>query len=186
MHSPSITFITGNPKKAEYLEKYLGFPVLHKKLDLDELQSLDLKEVVEHKVRQAYAKIGTPVLVEDVALEFVALGRLPGTFIKFFITEIPYESICRLLDNRDRRAIARCGYGYYDGVHFEYFSGMMSGTISDHPGKENGFGWDRIFIPKGYTTIRSELSEEEYKKVYLQIKPLEKVREYFEQLQMEE
>lgn len=174
-----ITFITGNPKKAEYLEKYLGFPVLHKKLDLDELQSLDLREVVEHKVRQAYTKIWTPVLVEDVSLEFKALGRLPGTFIKFFITEIPYENICRLLDNRDRRAIARCGYGYYDGDHFEYFSGMLHWTISEHPGKENGFGWDRIFIPEWYAAIRSELGEEDYKKVYLQIKPLEKVREFF-------
>jgi len=38
----SITFITGNPKKAEYLEKYLGFPIMHEKIDLDELQSLSL------------------------------------------------------------------------------------------------------------------------------------------------
>jgi inosine/xanthosine triphosphate pyrophosphatase family protein len=54
----------------------------------------------------------------------------------------------------------------------------MHGTISEHPGKDNGFGWDRIFIPEGYTTIRSELSEEDYKKVYLKIKPIEKLREY--------
>lgn len=53
----SITFITGNPKKADYLEKYLGFPIEHTKLDLDEIQSLDLYEVVEHKVKQAYEKI---------------------------------------------------------------------------------------------------------------------------------
>lgn len=72
-----ITFITGNAKKAEYLEKYLGFPVAHEKLDLDEIQSLDLREIVEHKAKQAYEKIGSPVLVEDVSLEFTALGRLP-------------------------------------------------------------------------------------------------------------
>lgn len=91
---PKITFITGNPKKAEYLEKYLGFPIEHIKLDLDELQSLDLYEIVEHKVRQAYAKIGKPVLVEDASLEFSAFGRLPGTFIKFFLEEMSEETIC--------------------------------------------------------------------------------------------
>lgn len=32
----SITFITGNQKKADYLEKYLGFPIEHVRLDLDE------------------------------------------------------------------------------------------------------------------------------------------------------
>jgi hypothetical protein len=53
----SIVFITGNQKKADYLAKYLGFPIEHIKVDLDELQSLDLREIVEHKVKQAYAKI---------------------------------------------------------------------------------------------------------------------------------
>ena len=75
MHS--ITFITGNQKKADYLAKYLGLEVLHEKVDLDELQSLDLREIVEHKVRQAYKKVGKPVIVEDVSLTFTALGRLP-------------------------------------------------------------------------------------------------------------
>jgi inosine/xanthosine triphosphate pyrophosphatase family protein len=73
----SITFITGNQKKADYLAQYLGIEVQHEKLDLDEIQSLDLREVVEHKVRQAYEMVKKPVLVEDTSLTFVALGKLP-------------------------------------------------------------------------------------------------------------
>lgn len=129
----SITFITGNQKKADYLAKYLGLEVLHEKVDLDELQSLDLREIVEHKVRQAYEKVGSPVIVEDASLEFSALGRLPGTFIRFFVDEMPLEKICSLLDGNDRSAIARCGYGYYDGTRFEYFEGKLDGKIADHP-----------------------------------------------------
>ncbi len=51
-----LTFITGNQNKADYLSRYLGFPVEHIKIDLDEIQSLNLNEIVEHKVRQAYEK----------------------------------------------------------------------------------------------------------------------------------
>ena len=72
MQDKNITFITGNQDKADYLAKYLGLPVKHIKLDLDEIQSLDLSSIVEHKVRQAYDKIKTPVIVEDVSLEFTA------------------------------------------------------------------------------------------------------------------
>ena len=84
----SITFITGNQKKADYLARYLGFPIEHIKLDLEEIQSMELQEIVEHKVKQAYEKIKKPVIVEDASLEFTALGKLPGPFIKFFIEEM--------------------------------------------------------------------------------------------------
>lgn len=48
----AITFITGNQSRADYPAKYLGFPLEHHKIELDELQSLDLRTVVEYKVRQ--------------------------------------------------------------------------------------------------------------------------------------
>jgi non-canonical purine NTP pyrophosphatase (RdgB/HAM1 family) len=175
----SITFITGNQEKADYLAKYLGFPIEHIKLDLDELQSLDLREIVEHKVKQAYAKIWKPVLVDDVSLEFVVLGRLPGTFIRFFLEEMTdYQNICDLLRWKDRSAIARCGYGYYDGDRFEYFEGSMKGTISESPSGDGGFGWDRFFVPEWYTITRAEMDEADDAKTYMQIKPFAKVREF--------
>ena len=55
------------------MEKYLDFEVQHKKIDLDEIQSMSLEEIVEHKVKQAYDVVKGPVLVEDVALEFEGL-----------------------------------------------------------------------------------------------------------------
>ena len=58
-----LTFITGNQNKADFLAKHLGVPVAHHKLDLDEIQSLDPRVVVEHKVRQAYEVLNKPVLV---------------------------------------------------------------------------------------------------------------------------
>ena len=172
------TFITGNQNKADYLARYLGFPVKHKKIDLDEIQSLDLKEIVEHKVRQAYDKIKTPVIVEDVSLEFAALGQLPGPFIRFFVDTVPFETICGMLNGMSRKATARCVFGYYDGDTLELFEGHLDGEIATSPAGNNGYGWDKLFIPEGYSVTRAELSEEDDKKTYLQIKPFAQLKEY--------
>lgn len=176
----NIIFITGNQKKADYLAKYLGFPVEHIKLDLDEIQSLDLKEIVEHKVRQAYEKIKKPVIVEDVSLEFAALGKLPGTFIKFFVDEVPFETICSMIDGKTRKATARCVFGYFNGQDLKLFEGGLDGEIATAPSGKNGYGWDKIFIPQGYTVTRASLEEKDDQKTYLQIKPFEKLKEFLE------
>jgi inosine triphosphate pyrophosphatase len=176
----NVTFITGNQAKADYLAKYLGFAIKHQKVDQDEIQSLNLRTVVERKARQAYELVGGPVLVEDVALEFEALGRLPGTFIKFYVEEVPFEITCRTLDGLDRSATARCVFGYFDGSRLEFFEGSARGTIADHPRGENGYGWDKLFIPEGYEQTRAEMNEEDDRKTYLKIKPLDSVRAFLE------
>lgn len=177
-----ITFITGNQSKADYLARYIGFPLRHKKVDLDEIQSLDIRDIVDHKVRQAYDAVKSPVLVEDVALEFSALGRFPGTFIKFLVDEVPLETVCRMLDGLDRSAVGRCVFGYFDGVEVRFFEGMLNGTIAEHPAGENGFGWDKIFIPEGYTVTRAELEDEDYQKLYTIIKPIAELKRFLESL----
>ena len=173
-----IIFITGNQSKADYLAKYLGFPVKHQKLDLDEIQSLNLKKIVEHKVRQAYQTIQNPVIVEDVSLEFAALGGLPGPFIKFFTDEVPFETICSMVNGKTRKATARCVFGYYDGKDLKLFESKLDGEIAEAPSGENGFGWDKIFIPDGYKITRASLSEEDDRKTYLQIKPFAELKQF--------
>lgn len=175
-----ITFVTGNQSKADYLAKFLGYPVKHAKIELDEIQSLDLHKVVERKVREAYGEIQGPVLVEDVSLEFEALGRLPGAFIKFYVDEIPLETICRTLDGLSRSATARCVFGYYDGRELKFFEGKLNGSIAEQPDGDNGFGWDRIFIPDGYEVTRAALNQTDDRSTYLQIKPFEQLKTYLE------
>ncbi len=181
MSHPTITFITGNQNKADYLARYLGFPVQHEKIDLDEIQSLDLKEIVEHKVRQAYEKVNSPVIVEDVSLEFIALGRLPGPFIKFFVEEVPFKTICSMLDGKTRKAVARCVFGYYDGTTLKLFEGWLEGEIAESPRGERGYGWDKIFIPEGYGMTRAELGEEDDQRTYMQIKPFAQLKDFLKQ-----
>lgn len=173
-----VTYITGNQHKARLLAEHLGVPIKHHSVDLDEIQSLDLKTVVEHKVRQAFLEINSPVLVEDTSLEFHAFGRLPGCFIRFFLEEMPLETICRMLDGMDRTATGRVMFGYFDGTNTKFFESSLRGTIADHPSGDGGFGWDKIFIPEGSTVTRACLDEAAYNMSYMQLKPVKAVHEF--------
>lgn len=177
-----ITFVTSNIHKVTYLEKYLGYPLKHVNLNLDEIQSLDVQKIIEHKVRQAYEKINKPVLVEDGSLEFVALGRLPGPFIRFFVEEVSMEMLCSLLNGKTRKAVARTTFGYFDGITVRFFEGMMEGEIALAPARENGWHWDKIFVPVGYTTTRAQFDDADYEKTSMQLRPLAEIKKFLESL----
>ena len=182
----NVTFITGNQHKADTLARVLGLPLTHRAVDLMEIQSTSLEEIVEHKVRQAYVVAKCPVLVEDVALEFAALGGLPGPFIKFFV-EAPngLENLCRMLDGfDDRSAVAACVFGYYDGEQIKLFRAELGGVIAKHPVGNGGFGWDKIFCPDDYGgRTRAELYTDEYVATYPTIKPIDAVRQFLTTLE---
>ena len=179
-----VTFITGNQSKADYFSKLMGLDVAHRKIELDEIQSLDLEEIVAHKVRQAYEIVQAPVIVEDVSLEFTALGKLPGPFIKFFIESSGVEACCRLLDGfSDRSATIRCTFGYFDGTEQHSFTSSLQGTISHSPRGINGYGFDQIFICEGYDITRAEMTPEANEQTYRDLmKPFAQVREFLTSL----
>lgn len=177
-------FITGNQAKADYLSRQLGIELGHRKVDLDEVQSTDLHEIVAHKLVQAYRICQRPVLAEDVSLEFNALGGLPGPFIKWFVEYAGDEACCRMLDGfEDRSAVIRCTFGYYDGEDIKYFDSELPGSISTEPRGENGFGFDRFFINEGLEITRAEMSQAENERTYAeQMKPFGKVKDFIKSL----
>ena len=177
-----ITFITGNPGKAEQLSRFLSYPIAHQKLDLLELQSLDPVEVVKYKVMEAYNLIQSPVLVEDTALIFCALGKLPGTLIKWFLTELGKEGLCKILNSfTDRTAIAQVHFCLYDGKELQLFEGKVKGTIASEPRGDNDFGWGPIFIPEGCTKTWGEMSIEEQNATAMRRIALGKLDAYLKQ-----
>jgi non-canonical purine NTP pyrophosphatase (RdgB/HAM1 family) len=162
MNLSFLNFITSNPSKAEQLSYHLDFPVTHQKIDLHEIQSLDLKEIVLQKAKDAYKQVQAPVLVEDTSLIFHDLGLLPGTLIKWFLQELKNDGLCKLLDAyTNRSATAQVMFALYDGETAHFFEGGAKGTIADSPRGETGFGWDPIFIPEGYKKTWGEMTPEE-------------------------
>jgi non-canonical purine NTP pyrophosphatase (RdgB/HAM1 family) len=175
----ALTFVTANPGKAKQVSQYLDFPVVQKEIDLIEIQSLDGAEVIEHKAREAYRQVLSPVLVEDASLQFLALGRLPGPLIRWFLAELDIDGLCKLLNGyADRSAIASVQFGLYDGQTFHIFSGERAGSIAPTPRGSNGFGWDSIFIPTGHDKTWAEMSDTEMRETAMRTIALEKLDAY--------
>lgn len=178
------TFITGNQNKANYLAQTLGMAIEHKKLDLDEIQSTSLREIVEHKAEQAYRLINKPVIVEDNSLEFAALDGLPGPFIKFFVEQSGTEKLCRLLDGfSDRSATAKVGIGHFDGQEFTYFESSIAGKIATNPRGAGGFGWDAVFeTDDNLGQTNAELNKKEYAAYYEKLRSVNKLRDFLKKV----
>ena len=157
-----LTFISGNTHKVRECERILGAAVAHEALSLDEIQSIDSLPVVEHKARLAYAALSRPVLVEDTGLAFAAWNGLPGALIKWFLSSIGIEGLCRLMraeTNREARATTLLGY--CDGESVQTFAGTVLGSIPDRPRGTRGFGWDAIFQPEASVLTFAEMNAAE-------------------------
>lgn len=78
---PQITFVTGNKKKLEEVQRMLvtsgkiPFSITNRKIDLPELQG-DPRDIAVEKCKLAAAEVKGPVMTEDTSLCFNALNGL--------------------------------------------------------------------------------------------------------------
>lgn len=177
----NVVFITGNQHKADYLAKWLGLPVAHQKVELDEIQSLNLREIAEHKARQAFAVVGKPVLVEDVALTFDAMGQLPGPLIKWFLQELDVTGLAQLAAGLPSQAAsASIVYALFDGRDMQFFEATVPGTIAAEARGTNGFGWGAVFIPEGNSKTYAEMTDNEARPFNMRAQAIDKLRAFLQ------
>jgi non-canonical purine NTP pyrophosphatase (RdgB/HAM1 family) len=158
---PVPVFVTGRAEKALEAER-LGFLLQRADLDLAEPQALDPEQVVESKAREAHARLGHPVIVEDSGLAVHAWGGFPGALIKWLEKSAGLEAIARMLDAfPDRSATAICVVAHFDGKHLVTGRGEVAGSIAASPRGGGGFGWDSLFLPAGSDRTFAEMTGEE-------------------------
>ena len=184
MKNQPITFITGNENKAKYVQKWIEWPLEHQKLNLQEIQSLELSEVVEDKVRRAYETIRSPVLVEDVSLVFAAYHyRLPGPFIKWYLEVFSPAELCGLLDKSNtRQAKAEVEFAYFDGSNLLIARGERLGVIVERPQGKSVFGFNPIFQPEGWDKTWGEMDLEEEEQCSMRRPALAELRQKLAQM----
>lgn len=143
-----IIFVTSNKNKLTEAAAFLGTPVTGAHVEVHELQSMDLRVIIEHKTKEAFKTLGKPCITEDGGLFVDALRGFPGPFVKWWDQTIGYTKLAALL-GRNRKAIFQTAFGYYDGKHFKLFVGTLRGTFTRKPRGTHGWGFDSWFIPKG-------------------------------------
>lgn len=157
-----ITFVTGNEFKAKETEEILEFDLEVSKIDLDEIQELDLEKVALHKLTQAYEILKKPVMIDDVSFEVHAWNGFPGPLIKWMLKagDGPGLLLKLLEGEKDRSATAKLAIGFHDGTMPRIFFGESKGEVAHEIRGNNGFGWDRVFVPDGQTQTFAEMPSE--------------------------
>lgn len=172
-----LLFVTGNEHKFREFVSVLGHDLHQHPINLLEIQGTS-EEIVRHKAEQAFAELEEPCLVEDTALSFHAWNGLPGPYIKDFNKKIGVERYYGIL-GEDKRASVSCFIAYHDGKAVHVFEGRVDGTIV--PARaENGFDFDRVFVPEGFDKTYSEMSTEEKNSISHRGRALEKLKAFLE------
>jgi len=131
------------------------------KVDLPEIQEVDTLAIAKNKAIQGAQLAGGPCVVEDTALQFTALGGMPGPYIKWFAQRLGSQGLYNILHAYDDKSatavctLAFCPYPHADPV---LFTGETKGIIRapEDPSK----GWDAMFIPDGETLSFAEMDVE--------------------------
>jgi XTP/dITP diphosphohydrolase len=132
-------------------------------------------------------------LADDSGLEVDALGGRPGVFsarfggadasdndrINLLLEELadraPVERTARFVCYM---ALARSPQSGTDPEVLTLVEGSCEGTIANAPAGTNGFGFDPVFIPQGYTQTFAELPNEVKARISHRAKALAQIRTF--------
>lgn len=167
-----LIFVTGNEHKfaeASAIAVDLGFSLTHSNIRLFEIQTGDIRAIVDRKAKDAYAQLGRPLFVEHTSLHIKFANGFPAGLTRTFLKTLGDDKVCELFGVAGRNfAVGMSTIGYCDGRRVRLVEGKLEGAIAERPkGAVTGweqFGWSRIFIPAGYRTTLSELGMTEKNK----------------------
>jgi XTP/dITP diphosphohydrolase len=167
----ALAFVTGNPDKlaearriwtaGDAGDRGLIFEAVA--LELPEIQSLDLLEVLRAKGTEAFRRLRRPLVVEETGLEIEAFNGFPGPLVKWLLAALGPEGMARAAltvaerEGKSGAAVARCMTLYLDGDREIVGAGVERGTLVLPPRGGQGFGWDPVFLPEGESRTYGEL-----------------------------
>lgn len=173
-------FVTHSRHKLAEAERILGRSLLHYRLDLPELQSVDVEEVAVHKVKYAHQVLQRPVLVDDTGLYVDAWNGFPGALIKWVMHRVGSEGLCEMMQcTTVRHAWAKTVVATYDDEKVHTFVGIVEGVIAQVPRGNEGHSWDRVFIPTGSDRTYAEMDWQERDRFSMRRRAFEAMLQYY-------
>ena len=150
--------MSGNPNKIVEARRLCGADLSSANVELAEIQSLDILEVLRHKADEAARHVAGPFIVEETGLELDAMNRFPGPLVKWMLDATGAEAISRVANLlQNDRATARCCLLFRNQGKSIVAEGTTSGRLVLPPRGDKGFGWDPVFVPDGETLTYAEL-----------------------------
>ena len=173
-----LVFATHNEGKVREIQNIFGDDI--KILSLRDIAYLEeIPETGSTFNENAFIKANTiyqiykkPVFADDSGLEVRALDGRPGVYsaryagegLKNFELHI-FKLLKELSGVEDRRARFRTVICFIINDQTYFFEGIINGQIIDHQRGDNGFGYDPIFVPDGYTETFAEMDLVEKNKI---------------------
>ena len=136
------------------------------------------------KAKTIYEFTNKPVIADDSGICVRALDGAPGIYSARYgnkPTDIDRRN--HLLENMvgvmDREAYFCCSIIFYYGENtYKHFEGRVYGDIAYEWKGVNGFGYDDVFIPKGYNVTFAEMDSEDKNQLSHRYKALKLFVEY--------
>lgn len=160
-----IIYITGNRFKvltASKILEPLGFYIEAKKLDYPEIQADSIEEVAKYSSKYASDFLKESTLKNDSGLVIPALKDFPSMYSKYVENTIGEEGILKLMSNiKNRKAYFLEVLAYTEkGKEPITFVSKTDGSIAFESSGEYGWGYDKIFIPKGEKITLSNFEDD--------------------------
>lgn len=161
-----INFVTGNNYKFQIAKEVLKdtkIKLIQKKLDVPEIQSLDVIKIASYSAKWAAKKLNEPVAVTDAGYFIESLNGFPGPFLKYTNRWFTADDYLKLMEGKTNRTVVVKGCLAYckpgkDPVTFE---SLTKGKIAKEKGKKGETPISEIFVPTGYEGVESEIPREE-------------------------
>ncbi len=130
-----------------------------------------LRGNAEKKAKAWYHRYQKPVLADDTGLEVDALDGAPGVHSARFAgpTATDAENRAHLKEKMRGHTVPdaqfRTVLAFVDENGTRFFEGVCRGEIIPEERGEHGFGYDALFVPKGYTHSFAELAPQEKNRI---------------------
>ena len=172
-----LIFATKNKGKYDEVKKMM--PINISLMSLNDLNfNEDIEETGETLMQNAkiksdfiFNKYRINCFADDTGLEIDSLNGLPGVYSARFAgkscnTQENIEKVWDLLTGyKNRKARFKSVFSLNLNGKTFIFEGEIDGEIIFQQKGQNGFGYDSIFIPKGYTKTFAELNLIEKNKI---------------------
>ena len=192
-----IVFATNNQHKLDEIREILG-----KNFEIVSLNDIGchedipetgntLEENARQKAEYIYNKYHLSCFADDTGLEVDALNGAPGVYSARYAggeghdSEANMQKLLRELgENNNRKARFRTAIALLvreeedENPKLLLFEGIVNGTIAREKHGTEGFGYDPIFVPEGYTQSFAELGTDIKNKISHRARAVKKLAEY--------